>query len=99
MAGQASRENGKKGGRPKGFAALEAERQREMIAKKLVKEFEPIVDKAIEQAKEGNKDARDWLTERAYGKATTPLEVTNPDGSMSTVLVKFLDGANNQHPK
>ena len=47
MAGQASRENGKKGGRPKGFAALEAERQREMIAKKLVKEFEPMTEEFI----------------------------------------------------
>ena len=68
MAGKASIENGKKGGRPKGYAALEAERQRELIAVKLSTQFEPIINKAIEQAIEGNKDAREWLVERAYGK-------------------------------
>lgn len=77
MAGQASRENGKKGGRPKGYPALEAERARLMIAEKLATEFEPILDKAIEQAKEGNKDARDWVTERAYGKPIQPIDLNN----------------------
>lgn len=70
-------------GRPKGFAALEAERQRDLVAKKLVTEFEPIVDKAIEQAKGGDKFAREWLSDRAYGKSTqliggdesAPLEI------------------------
>lgn len=37
MAGHTSRENGKKGGRPKGFAALEAERARDLIARKVKK--------------------------------------------------------------
>lgn len=70
---KAARENGKKGGRKKGFPALEAEKARLMIAEKLATEFAPIVDKAIEQAKAGQKDARDWLTDRAYGKSMQPI--------------------------
>lgn len=60
-------------GRKKGFPALEAEKARLMIAEKLATTFAPIVDKAIEQAKAGQKDARDWLTDRAYGKSMQPI--------------------------
>ncbi len=60
-------------GRKKGYPALEAEKARLMIAEKLATQFAPIVDKAIEQAKQGQKDARDWLTDRAYGKSMQPI--------------------------
>lgn len=62
-------------GRPKGFAALEAERARIMICEKLQTEFMPIVEMAIAQAKEGNKDAREWLTDRAFGKAVNIIDL------------------------
>jgi hypothetical protein len=84
MAGDASRLNGKKGGRPKGFAALEAERQRDYVAEKLVTEFAPIVDKAIEQAKAGDKSARDWITDRAYGKAQQFIDHTTDGGALGS---------------
>lgn len=80
MAGKTSRENGKKGGRPKGYAALEAERQRNFIAEKLEKEFAPIVKKAIKQAKAGDKFAREWVTDRAYGKAVQAIDLRGKDG-------------------
>lgn len=67
-------------GRKKGFAALEAERQRDFVAKKLVKEFAPIVDKAISQAKDGDKYAREWLADRAYGKSMQAVEMSGKDG-------------------
>lgn len=73
MAGDQSRINGRKGGRPKGFASLEAEKKRDYIAQRLVKEFAGIVTVAIKQAKEGDRYAREWLTERAYGKAAQPI--------------------------
>ncbi len=92
MAGQTSKENGKLGGRPKGYAALEAERQRDYVARKLVKEFAPIVKKAIEQAKNGDKSAREWLTDRAFGKTPQAVDLSNPDGSLKPVLVQFIDG-------
>jgi hypothetical protein len=80
MAGNASRENGKKGGRKKGFPALEAERARLMIAQKLSKDFEPIVNTAIKSAKRGDRYARDWLTDRAYGKAVQAIDLRGKDG-------------------
>jgi hypothetical protein len=77
-------------GRKKGFAALEAERQREFIAQKLVVEFGPIVDKAIDQAKEGDSKARDWLTDRAFGKAQQSLDVTSDGESLAHNDIKDL---------
>lgn len=70
-----ARANGMKGGRPKGFAALEAEKARQMIAEKLVTQFGPIVDQAIKMAKKGDKSARDWLTDRAYGKPNQAIDL------------------------
>ena len=83
-------------GRPKGFAALEAERQRDYVAKVLVTEFAPIVSKAVDQAKGGDKFAREWLADRAFGKATTAVEVSNPDGSLKTIIIQKADGSNNK---
>lgn len=60
--------NGKKGGRKPGLASVEAEKARDLICIKLRENFGPIIDKAIEQAKEGDHNARVWLSERGYGK-------------------------------
>ena len=76
-----SAENGRKGGRKKGYASIEAEKARNLIAEKLGKELIPIVEKAIDQAKEGDKYAREWLSDRAYGKATQFL-ATDPDNPL-----------------
>jgi hypothetical protein len=75
-ASKASRENGKKGGRPKGYAALEAEQARILVAKKLAEFFEPIVDMAIEQAITGDSVARAWLVDRAYGRPAQSVDHT-----------------------
>lgn len=84
-------------GRKKGFAALEAEKQRHFIARKLVKEVGPIVTKAIELAKLGDRYSRDWLFDRAYGKASQLLEVSDPDGTLKTVIVqKYGADSNNK---
>lgn len=85
----ANRLNAKKGGRPKGYAALQAEKQREMIAKKLEKEFEPIVLQAIKDAKTGDKHARDWLTEQAYGKVPDNLNIDDPSDRLKTIIVRM----------
>jgi hypothetical protein len=55
-------------GRKKGFAALEAENARQLIAEKLSTKLGPIIETAIKQAVRGDKHAREWLIERAYGK-------------------------------
>lgn len=79
-AAKASRENGKLGGRPKGFAALEAEAQRAWAAEDLRDHFKEIWAKAIEQAKSGDKGARDYVTEFPFGKAIQPTSFSDPNG-------------------
>jgi len=81
---ETSAENGKKGGRPKGYAALEAEKAREILVERLGKKWVPIVDKAIEQAEKGDGSARDWLTTRGYGKIKDEVELTT---TVKTVVV------------
>lgn len=95
MAGQASRENGKKGGRKKGYPALEAERARIMIAERLATEFLPIVNKAIEQAQAGDKDARAWLVDRAYGKAPQAIDLTSKGNEFPQPLLYVLHNNSN----
>ena len=62
-------------GRKKGFKAIEAEKAREYIASRVSKELEPIIDKAIEQAKAGDQTARRDLFDRAYGRPRETVEV------------------------
>ena len=76
-------------GRKKGSKAshtLEAEKAREFILKKLTASLEPIVDKAIKQAKAGDHKAREWLADRAMGRV--PQAVQMPDGS-GEILIKW----------
>ncbi|HRH22457.1 MAG TPA: hypothetical protein PLB51_00490 [Candidatus Paceibacterota bacterium] len=67
-------------GRKKGFAAYEAEKAREFIVQRLSADLEPIIEKAIKQARRGDKQARTWLFERAYGKPkeTVDMSINNP---------------------
>lgn len=54
MAGQASKENGKKGGRPPGSFGghtIEATKAREYLVNRVAKELEPILTAQIEAAK------------------------------------------------
>ncbi len=62
-------------GRKKGFPALQHEMAREILAQKLATDFAPIVDKAIEQAKNGDNEARKWLTDRAWGRAKESVDM------------------------
>lgn len=80
-----SAENGKKGGRPKGYVALEAEKARQMLVERLGKSWVPIVDKAIKQAEGGDATAREWLTTRGYGKIKDEVELTT---TVKNVVVK-----------
>lgn len=86
MSGKASIENGKKGGRPKGTvgtARLEADKAKEYIAKRVTENLEPIINKALEQAIAGDKDARRDLLDRGYGK---PKETVEHTGNVSVVF-------------
>lgn len=75
-------------GRKKGVATLVSERVRAYIAESLEENLGPIVEKAIELAKGGDKAARDWLTDHGIGKATQAVEISNPDGSLKTIIIQ-----------
>lgn len=66
-------------GRKKGYAALQSEKAREELIKLLKKEWNPIVLKAIEQAKSGDAVARNWLSERGYGKVVQAIVTQDED--------------------
>ena len=66
-------------GRKKGFKALERERALEYIAKRVSEDLEPIMDKAIDQAKKGDATTRKDLMDRAYGKPKESVEITGID--------------------
>lgn len=75
-----ARENGKKGGRPKGFAALEAEMARKMIAEALREHLPEMIAAQIHKAKLGDAVAFKELMDRAYGKTPQALEIGGKDG-------------------
>lgn len=67
-------------GKPKGYRAphtLQSQTQRQYVIEAFEKEIEPITKKAIQQAKKGDRYARDWLSNRAWGtpKATMDMNV------------------------
>lgn len=86
MAGAASRENGKKGGRPKGKKTLLMEKAREMVAVALDKDLKPILAKAITQAKAGDRFAREWLSNYAWGKPVSIVMTEDEDGERKPIV-------------
>lgn len=89
MAGQASRLNGAKGGRPKGKRSLEGEMLRDYISSVIEKEKAPIISALIEKAKSGDVMAFKELMDRAYGKAMQPTDITSDGESIAPVLVDY----------
>lgn len=67
-------------GRKKGEATLIAQKSRIYLAKRLAKELNPIVSKAIEDAKKGDKAAREWLFDQAFGKAPQAVTLSDDNG-------------------
>lgn len=74
---ETSAKNGELGGRPVSEATLRTQLAREYISEQLKDSLAPIVAKAITQAMEGDSKARDWLSERAWGKAPQPITGDN----------------------
>lgn len=81
MAGNISRENGRKGGRKKGIASILAEKAHAFIAQELDRNLKPIVAKAVRDAKGGDRYAREWLSERGLGKVPQAVIPTDPEGN------------------
>ena len=75
-------------GRKPGLASILAERSRAYIAERIETDLAPIVEKAIEQAKAGDKYARDWLSDQAWGKARQNVGLDGgEDGQPIQVIV------------
>lgn len=50
-----------------------------------------VIAKAVEQALAGNKDARDFLFDRTYGKPMQAIEMTGTDGGPLEVEYSSID--------
>lgn len=73
---ETSAENGKMGGRPVSEATLRTQFARDYISKQVEDSLGAIVAKAITMAIEGNEGARNWLSDRAWGKAQQAIDFT-----------------------
>ena len=76
MAGLASIENGKKGGRPKGSKApitLRIEAARQILIQSYIDNIKPINDALIKKAKRGDMVALKELHDRVYGRSLQPI--------------------------
>ena len=72
-------------GRKKGAATIIAERVRARIAEEVEKELPAILGKSIEQAKEGDAKAREFLFDRGFGKATQFMMTRDGEGNEKEV--------------
>jgi len=81
-------------GRKKGYAAIQAEKTRELICKALEKDIKPIVITAIKQAKQGDAVARNFLFERGYGKVAQAIVTEDENGEYQPItgMVITIDG-------
>ena len=68
MAGKASQENGKLGGRPKGNHTLTSEVMRQRIQEKLEPHLDAITEVLIKKSKKGDLRAIKELLDRAFGR-------------------------------
>jgi hypothetical protein len=76
MAGTASIENGKKGGRPKGSKAshtLQAEAGRAFVVATIAKNLGPLIEAMVERATKGDVRAFDALMDRGWGRPVQAL--------------------------
>lgn len=83
-----SAKNGEKGGRPISEATKRAQAAREYIAKQVEDSLGAIVNKAITQAIEGNGEARNWLSERGWGKPAINLGVDEEGNPVEGVIIQ-----------
>ena len=99
---ETSAENGKNGGRPVSEATIKAQLAREYIAEHLKQSLEPIVAKAINDAILGDKYAREWLSDRAWGKSKQEMGFTDTEGNdifEPSDKIKALAAALNENKK
>jgi hypothetical protein len=90
MAGDASRLNGAKGGRPKGTptaVTVAKEKAREYLIRRVEDEIAPIADKLIEKAQTGDVPAIKELFDRAWGKPMQAIDHTTKGKELPTPIL------------
>ena len=73
-----NRINSKKGGRPKGSKAahtIEAETARRYLVQRVVDELDPIIEKYLKLARNGDRHALEYLMNQVAGKPRETFEV------------------------
>ena len=83
MPGEQSRENGRKGGRKKGYKAIAAEKAREYLVKRIAQELDPIITEILNAAKKGDTKAIEYVLNQLVGK---PKESVEHSGDLSLKL-------------
>lgn len=78
--GDISRENGKKGGRPKAAHTLQAEAGKALLIKMYMENIKPINEALLNKAKSGDIAAIKELHDRVHGKANQAVDVTGEVG-------------------
>lgn len=79
-------------GRPKGYVAIQAEKQRKATVKILQKEWTPMVKKLVTQVKEsGNVEAFKALRDHAFGKPKETKDLNVNDRTSLYELAYELD--------
>ena len=84
MSGDASRINGKLGGRKKGTRTLEASLAREYMAKHVGTYMPMIFQALVEKAKTGDVPAIKELLDRCFGKAFQQMDLTSRGEKIDT---------------
>ncbi len=74
-------------GRPKSEATIRAQAARDYISKQVADSLGPIVAKAITQAMEGDKYAREWLSDQAWGKPVQRNTVEDDEGNIVPIPI------------
>jgi hypothetical protein len=91
MAGDISRQNGKKGGRKKASHTIEAEAGRAFVVATIARNLKPLIEAMVEEAKKGNVQAFRELFDRAWGKP--PQTIMGEGGGPLVVKIVSYGGS------
>jgi hypothetical protein len=78
-------QSGNPAGRPK--REVEEAYLQATIARVSMDDWQSVVKKAVEQAKDGNSEARRWLAEYIMGKPRSPVDV-DVEGNISVTVTR-----------
>ena len=94
MAGDASRENGKKGGRPRGTASIVAQEFREKLAEKIRQDVEKWLAALEPKALGGDVYAWNAVMDRAFGKPQQAIDHTTDGKQLPTPILAYVSNNN-----